>query len=119
MSAVAADQEPAFDASVYDLPIPTLDGHKADKLVLAFSGQLELDRTSHEDLDFVQALSLGRDVELKVTATVTKKGFTLSPGGEEKADSTGYGVGLKVHSGWQFCEKCGKYREDIPETELS
>lgn len=98
MTTVTTDQVAVFDRSIYDLPIPSADGHKADKLVVSFSGQLELDRTSVDDLDFLETLSLGRDVELRVIATVAKKGFTLTPGGEEKADSTGYGVGLKVHS---------------------
>ena len=92
------DQEQAFDAAVYDLPIPKLDGHKADKLVISFSGQVELDRTSAEDLELVEGLMLGRDVEMQVTATVSKKGFTLSAGKDEAPDTTGYGVGLRVHS---------------------
>lgn len=90
--------EPQFPPSTWQLEIPGMDGYKAEKLVVAMSGQVELDTTSTDDLEFLNGLRLGQSVELKVTATVTKKGFTLTPGGEEKADSTGYGVGLKVHS---------------------
>lgn len=87
-----------FDASTYDLPIPRLDGYKADRLAIAFSGGVDLDRTSEDDLALVDSLTLGRQVELRVTATVTKKGFTLAAGKDDNPETTGYGVGLKVHS---------------------
>lgn len=81
----------------YQLAIPGMDGYRAERLALAFSGSVDLDRTSQDDLDFVNGLKLGREVVLQVTATVTKKGFTLSQGAEG-TDCAGYGVGLKVHS---------------------
>lgn len=80
------------------LEIPGLDGYRAEKLALTFSGSVDLDRTSQDDLDFVNGLKLGREVELRVTATVSKKGFTLSAGKDDGPDSAGYGVGLKIHS---------------------
>lgn len=95
-AAPATSEDGIFDASKYDLPIPRLDGHKADKLVLSFSGQIELDRTSEDDLAFIDGLFLGRDVELKVKATIAKKGFTFTA--REDEESAGYGVGLKIHS---------------------
>lgn len=97
-AAPAAREDTVFDASIYDLPIPSEDGNKADRIVVTFSGSVELDRTSTDDLDFLEQLRLGRDVELSVTCLVTKKGFGYSPGKEDEAGSTGYGVGLKVHS---------------------
>ena len=97
MSTTTTD-ESIFDASSYDLPIPRLDGHKADRLSISFSGGVELDRTSEDDLALVDALALGREVELRVTATVTKKGFTLTAGKDENPETTGYGVGLRIHS---------------------
>lgn len=78
--------------------IPGMDGYRADKIAVAFAGAVDLDRMSEDDLAFVESLTLGSQVELRVSAIVTKKGFTLSPGGESAADTTGYGVGLKVHS---------------------
>lgn len=87
-----------FDASSYDLPIPRLDGHKADRLSISFSGGVDLDRTSEEDLELIEGLTLGGQVELRITATVTKKGFTFNAGRDESPDATGYGVGLKVES---------------------
>ena len=97
-TAVATDEEAIFDASSYDLPIPTQDGHKADRLSIAFSGGVDLDRTSEEDLALVDELTLGKEVTLTVTAIVTRKGFTLNPGKDENPNTTGWGVGLKVHS---------------------
>ena len=95
MSTIA---EPHFPPETWQLEIPGMDGYRAEKLAVSLSGQVELDATSTDDLDFLNGLKLGQQVSLKVVATVTKKGFTLTPGSEEKADSTGYGVGLKVHS---------------------
>lgn len=80
------------------LAIPGLDGYRADRLALMFSGSVDLDRTNEDDLELVNGLKLGSTVEFKVQATVTKKGFTLSVGKEDSPDQTGYGVGLKVHS---------------------
>jgi len=97
-TAVATDEEAIFDASSYDLPIPRLDGHKADRLSVAFSGGVDLDRTSEEDLELVDTLTLGKEISLTVTAIVTKKGFTLNPGKDENPETTGWGVGLKVVS---------------------
>lgn len=81
------------------LEIPGLDGYKADRLAVTVSGGVELGITQAEDLAFVKALKLGQEVPLKVTATVTKKGFSLTPGRDDMTDDkTTYGVGLKVHS---------------------
>jgi hypothetical protein len=98
MSTVTATDDAIFDAQKYDLPIPRLDGHKADNLSIAFSGGVSLDRTSEEDLDLVEMLTLGQEINLRITATVTKKGFTFAAGKEDSPETTGYGVGLKVHS---------------------
>jgi hypothetical protein len=87
-----------FDATSYDLPIPSQDGHKADRLSVSFSGGVDLDRTSEEDLDLVETLTLGQEINLRITATVTKKGFTFAAGKEDSPETTGYGVGLRVHS---------------------
>ncbi len=97
MSVVEASRSEAiFDASGYDLPIPVLDGHKADKLILSFSGQVELDRTSAEDLELIETLMLGRDITCSVVAVVAKKGFTYTA--KDDDSQAGYGVGLRVHS---------------------
>lgn len=92
------NDEAIFDASSYDLPIPSQDGRKADRLAIAFSGGVDLDRTSEEDLALIDTLVLGGEVELRITATVTKKGFTFASGKDDSPDATGYGVGLRVNS---------------------
>lgn len=82
------------------LEIPGMDGYVAEKLVVSVSGGVEFtDVTQAEDVAFVKSLRLGQEVTLSVTATVTKKGFTLAPGRDDMTDDkTSYGVGLKVHS---------------------
>lgn len=82
------------------MEIPGLDGYRAEKLVVSMSGGVEFaDMTQADDVAFVKELKLGQEVTLTVTATVTKKGFTLAPGKDEMTDDkTSFGVGLKVHS---------------------
>jgi hypothetical protein len=96
MSTVTTDE--LYSVESYQLAIPGMDGYKADSMALSFSGAVPLDRTSADDLEFVNGLKLGQQIELKVLATVTKKGFSLTAGKDDNPDSTGYGVGLKVHS---------------------
>lgn len=98
MSTMTEPQEQAFDAAVYDLPIPAQDGHKADKLVISFSGSVELDRTNADDLDLVESLRLGREVTMRVSGPVTRKGFGLSGGKDDAPETTTYGVSVKVQS---------------------
>ena len=94
--------EPDFSQRIDErqLEIPGLDGYRAEKLVVSLSGGVEFtDVTQADDVAFVKALKLGQEVELKVTATVTKKGFVLTPGRDDMTDDkTAFGVGLKVHS---------------------
>jgi hypothetical protein len=77
--------------------IPGLDGYRAEKVAVSFSGGVELDKTNTEHLDFLDDLKLGASVQITVVASVTKKGFTLALA-EDGPGSAGYGVGLKVHS---------------------
>lgn len=95
MSQVAEDNR-IFDASSYDLPIPKLDGQKADKVILSFGGSMELDRTSEEDLALIDSMLLGRDVALSIVASVAGKGFTCSV--RDDGDATGYRVQLRIHT---------------------
>lgn len=100
MTAAPAVTDELYSADPRQLAIPGLDGYVAEKLTVALSGGVEFnDLTQSEDVAFVKSLRLGQEVELRVTATVTKKGFTLAPGKDEMTDDkTSYGVGLKVHS---------------------
>ncbi len=98
MSTMTTDVDDAiFDAQAYDLPIPKLDGHKADRLVLSFGGSLELDRTLESDLGLIERLHLGENVTLSVEAIVAGKGFSHATKGED-GEQVGYQVRLRVHS---------------------
>ncbi len=95
MSVVEQSDE-IFDASKYDLPIPRMDGHKADTIVLAFSSY-NLDRTSEDDLALISdSLVLGQDVELVLRGRVIRKGFRNVV--REDGVSNEFGVGLRVNS---------------------
>jgi hypothetical protein len=54
MTAVAVTpidmDDSVFDAASYDLPIPSTEGRKAQKLSVRFTGSCDLDRTSEDDL---------------------------------------------------------------------
>lgn len=89
--------EALLDASVYDLPIPTVDGLKADKLRVSISGTIELDRTSEDDLAWLESLKLGRDYELSVTATCVGKPQSYTPS-EDGPGVTTLQTSLKAHT---------------------
>ena len=81
------------------MEIPGLDGYKADRLAVTFSGGIEPMVTQLEDVAFVKSLKLYQEVELKVTAIVVAKGFKAGPSRDDASDDkTTYAVGLKVHS---------------------
>ena len=67
----------AFSPESYRLDVPTLDGHKAARCQLRFSGAGELDRTSADDVALMQAARLGEEVRLIVVGKVSTKSFTL------------------------------------------
>lgn len=90
------EQVPAFDATVYDLDVPTLDGHRSDTIIVGI-GSIALDRTDVDDLELVNdTLHLGAEVELKVRARVVRKGMR----NVIQADgvSNEFSVGLRVLS---------------------
>jgi hypothetical protein len=80
---IALDDE-IFSAESYKLNIPTLDGRKATKLNIRFSGAGSLDRTSEDDLALLEAARLGREVRLIVTGTIATKTYALGAGDDEE-----------------------------------
>jgi hypothetical protein len=84
-----------FDASAYDLNIPTLDGRKATNLDIRFSGSGRLDRTSADDLALLEAMRIGAPVRLIVTGTINGKAFRL--GGTDD-DEMSYACTVRVAS---------------------
>ena len=91
MTSVATD-EVIFDASAYDLPIPKIDGIRANKLTVAFGGTL--DRTSSDDLEALGKLEMLEEVTLTVRALVTGKAFNGKDA--EDGPAVGYQVRLQV-----------------------
>jgi hypothetical protein len=90
----------ARELAARQLEIPGMDGYVAERLQVNLSGGVEFtDVTQADDVAFVKSLHLGQEVTLTVTATVTKAGYTLTPGRDDLTDDKlAYGVGLKVHS---------------------
>jgi len=82
-TAIGSD-DAVFSAESYNLPIPKMDGRKATKLDIRFSGSGVLDRTSEDDLALLEAMRLGREVRLIVTGSIAGKTFRLGTGAEEE-----------------------------------
>lgn len=86
-----------FDPKPYDAPVPKLDGHKADKLKLAFGGSVEVDLMLEGNLEHFKSLRFGQEVELTVTAIVGKKHWAIRTD-DEGTETVTHTVGLSVHS---------------------
>ena len=75
-----------FSAASYDLPIPRMDGYKATKLELRFSGSGHLDRTSLNDVELLEAARLGEPVRLLIVGEFVGKGFRLNRNSDGNAE---------------------------------
>ena len=86
-----------FPGNLYDRHVPTLDGHRADTLRLAFAGSVDIDLMDEEALAWFKNLRFGQELDLHVTAVVGKNGWTLKTNadGDETVTHT---LGLAVHS---------------------
>jgi hypothetical protein len=102
---VAEDGSELFDPAPFTLPIPKLDGYTSDRLLLTFGGSIELDRAD-DHLRLLEAMNLGQDVELVVTARVSGKGFThtVRIKDDVEEDSVAYQVKLKAHTVGELSE---------------
>lgn len=87
-----------FDGTKYDLPIPKLDGHRADVLKLSFGGSVELDLVRAGNLDHFDSLKFGQEVELQITAIVGKKQWSIRRNDETGEETVTHTIGLAVHS---------------------
>lgn len=81
-----------------ELALPKVDGESIDKIELAFSGRVFLDRSSKADVALFRDLKLGRDVTLMVEARCQGTGATGSTNREGDLDVVVGGKRLKVHS---------------------
>jgi len=61
-----------------------MDGRKATKLDIRFSGGGLLDRTSEDDLALLEAMRLGREMRLIVTGTIAGKAFRIGTGDDDE-----------------------------------
>lgn len=88
-----------FDAKKYDVPVPKLDGHRADTIKVAFAGGVEVDVMVGPDLDYFKSLKLGQEIELTVSAIVAKSTWSYRIADEESGEEqVVHTVGLKVVS---------------------
>ena len=69
------EDDEIFAADSYKLNIPTIDGHRAIKLAVRFSGTGDLDRTSDDDLALLEAMRMGAPVRLIITDGEPMDGF--------------------------------------------
>ena len=85
-----------FDAASYDLPIPATEGKKAQRISVRFTGSCELDRTSEDDLVFLEAMRLGVPVRLVITGVPVGKGFSLKPAQDPTDEELAYHSAVRV-----------------------
>jgi hypothetical protein len=77
--------------------LPALDGHRADTLKLAFAGGVDIDKMDDDQLSWFNDLRFGQELELTVTATVAKTGWTLKTNADGD-ETVAHTLGLAVHS---------------------
>lgn len=87
-----------FDASKFDLPVPRVDGEKADTIKIKLGGGIEIETTDEAWLHYVDGLKAGQDVSLTVEALVAGKAFTLKRDDETGELTATYAVTLKAHT---------------------
>lgn len=80
---VVGNKTELFDPKPFQLPIPKLDGTKADKLELKITGTIPLDPTSEADLALINSLMLDQDVTLHLEAQIQGKAFKVTRGEDE------------------------------------
>jgi hypothetical protein len=97
----ATGQTAIIDRSQYereDLQIPKIDGQTIDRIKIDFSGSLFLDRSEASDVAVYNALRLGKDVDLLVTAKCSKTGASGATDRDGNLDVVVGAKTLKVHS---------------------
>jgi hypothetical protein len=92
------DGQVHFDASAFTLDIPNVDGVHAEKIVVAFAGSVELDIHDETDLALFNSLTLGREIELRVSGTVADRPSPLKTDKESGAQTMIRKTKIAVHS---------------------
>jgi hypothetical protein len=75
--------------------IPGVDGFRAEKITVRFVGVIDLDRTSIEDVAFVNALRLCGAVRVICTGAVSGKGFTHRVSSKDEGE-VGYYCSVRI-----------------------
>jgi hypothetical protein len=70
-------QRQAFPAQHFRIDIPEVDGVDAEAIVIGFSGSVELSMKDEASLALFNALTLGKEVELRVAGVVADKASPL------------------------------------------
>lgn len=97
----AEPKDALFDKKAYDSPalaLPTVDGEGVDKIRIAFSGSVMLDRTDPADVALIRKMALGHDVSLMVEGKVSKKGHQFTTNKEGDLDAVVFETAVKVET---------------------
>jgi hypothetical protein len=78
-----------FDTEPYEVALPKYEGHRASTIKLGFFGVIEVDPYDNERLEYFNSLRFADEIELGVSATVSKDVET----GQEEIVNT---ISLKV-----------------------
>jgi hypothetical protein len=112
----ADDDGKLFDATDYereDLQLPKVDGEGIDKIGIAFSGTVLLERSDPHDVALMRAMRLGGDVTLQIEATVSAKTTKYTTSREGELDAVVLLHGARVHTVYRPVTH--EPAEDIPE----
>lgn len=85
-----------FDTTKYQVPFQQADGHDVTDLVLRLAGTLKLNRNDPDHVALIDSLTLGRNVELRVFASVEGKAQSVRFQGDDEIVT--YTVGVRLHS---------------------
>lgn len=86
-----------FDPKPYTTPVPTLDGHRADTLRLAFGSSVDVNPMDNTALDHFKALRFGEEIDLHITGDVGKSGWTIKTNSEGE-ETVVHTLWINVHS---------------------
>lgn len=99
----AGEQTAAFDKTRYDDPelrISKVDGQGIDKIRVAFTGSVMLDRSNPQDVALFNKLILGREVELRCAGSISKTSTGWTTNREGDLDSIVGERTVKVETVW-------------------
>lgn len=93
---VVVDGDALFNKTPYTIPVPTLDGHRADTLRLAFAGNVDIDTMIDDQLEHFKRLQFGQEIELRITGTVGKNGWTIKSNAETGEETVTHTIGVQI-----------------------